>query len=368
MHGTLDGRPVVSFGSNDYLGLGRDRRLAEAAETAARRAGGWGSAASRLLAGTTPWHAELEAAIARFKGTGGALFFPTGYMANLGTVAALADAETLICADALNHASLVDACRLSRAEVFVYPHRDVSALDARLRQCRGRSRRMILTDSVFSMDGDLAPLPGLVEVARSHEAILVVDDAHATGVFGETGRGTGEHFGVSKGIPVTIGTFSKAAASVGGFTAGSASLIEFLINRARPFIFTTAPPPALCAANQRALELFDAEPERRGRLWSNQRTLVEELRGMGCQLAGTETPVLPLLVGDEAAAVAASESLLAAGCYVPAIRHPAVPRGAARLRISLSAAHTAEDLRALCRGIREVPVMRDAKGSQKVSS
>ncbi|MBI3099769.1 MAG: 8-amino-7-oxononanoate synthase [Planctomycetes bacterium] len=354
MRGTLDGRPAINFGSNDYLGLGRDPRLAAAARAAAEEAGGWGPAASRLLAGTTPWHNGLESDIARFKGTEGALFFPSGYMANLGTLTALSEAGSLICADALNHASLVDACRLSRAEVFVYPHRDMAALNARLADAQRRgTRRMIVTDSVFSMDGDLAPLPELVEIARRHDAALVVDDAHATGVFGRKGRGAAEHLGVADEIPVTLGTFSKAAASVGGFSAASATVVEFLIHRARPFIFTTAPPPALCAANRRALELFDGEPERRDRLWANQRGVVDELRGMGCRLTGTETPILPVLIGDEAAAVAVAEALLAAGCYVPAIRHPTVPRGSARLRISLSAAHTEEDLRTLFRAMQE---------------
>ncbi|HXX94826.1 MAG TPA: 8-amino-7-oxononanoate synthase [Planctomycetota bacterium] len=325
---TVEGRELLSFSSNDYLGIGQDPRLAEAAAVAAREFG-WGAASSRALSGTTRWHAELEEAIADLKRTPAALLFPSGYMANLGLVTSLAGPGTLIVADRLNHASLIDACRLSRARIEVYPHRDAAAAGRLLGT--GPGRKFILTDTVFSMDGDLAPL----EELRKLGADLVVDDVHGLGVFGPDGRGCTD-------VPVQSGNLAKAAGSAGGFVAGSKDLIELLRSRARSFLFTTSPPPALCAAGLEALRILRSEGDRRRRLWENVQRL------------GAVSPIHTVVVGSNEAALRASRRLQELGFFVPAIRPPTVPEGTARLRVTLTAMHEPPHIEALKDALQKI--------------
>lgn len=326
---TIGGRELIGFASNDYLGIGRDPRLVEAALRAARDFG-WGAGSSRALSGTTRWHAALEEAVAEFKQAESALTFSSGYAANVGLIASIADRDTLILSDELNHASLIDACRLSRARVKVYPHRDVAAV-ARLLSEEDAARKIILTDSVFSMDGDRAPLEELSRLG----ADLVVDDVHGLGVFGPEGRGT-------LGVPVQTGNFSKAAGGVGGFVVGPADLIEWIRSRARTFLFTTAPPPAACAAALEALRLIRSADEARRRLKDNMRRL------------GSETPIRTVILGSNEAALGAAERLRELGFFVPAIRPPSVPPGTARLRITVTAMHEPDHVDALLDALRKI--------------
>jgi len=325
---TIEGRELLSFCSNDYLGLGQDPRLADAAGRAAREHG-WGAASSRALSGTTRWHAALEEAIAEFKGTPAALHFPSGYAANLGLIATIADRETLIVSDELNHASLIDGCRLSRAKVDVYPHRNVEAAEKLLRQ--EARRKFILTDTVFSMDGDLAPLERL----RALGADVVIDDVHGLGVFGPGGRGNVD-------VPIQSGNLAKAAGGAGGFVVGSRELIELLRSRARAFLFTTAPPPAACAAAIEALRLVRAAGEAREKLWRNIRLL------------GAQSPIHTVILGSNERALEASRKLFELGFFVPAIRPPTVAPGTARLRITVTAMHEREQIEALLEALRGI--------------
>lgn len=313
----VDGREVVNFASNDYLGLARDPRLAEAARRASED--GWGPASSRLLCGTTRAHVALEEALADFLAAEATLCFPSGYMANLGMIAAVAGPEVTILSDELNHASLIDACRLSRAPVIKIRHKNLEDFE---RNLRGPGEKIVLTDSVFSMDGDLAPLAELAALAERFGADLVVDDAHAFGVFGD-GRG------LAHSATLRTVTFSKAAGCVGGAVVGDRETIEFLRTRARTFMFTTAPPPALCAAALEAVRLL-RDGSRREKLWENVRRFSPT----------AASPIIPVPIGDNARAVAEAERLWEEGFWVPAVRPPAVPEGTARLRISISALHT----------------------------
>ncbi len=320
----VDGREVVNFASNDYLGLGRDPRLPEAARRAAED--GWGPASSRLLCGTTRAHVALEEALADFLGAEAALCFPSGYMVNLGILAAVAGPDVAVLSDERNHASLIDACRLSRAHVVKIRHKDLEDFE---RNLRGPGEKIILTDSVFSMDGDRAPLDELAALAERHGADLIVDDAHAFGVFGD-GRGLAHQAALR-----TV-TFSKAAGCVGGAVVGDREAIDYLRTRARTFMFTTAPPPALCAAALEALRLM-RDGSLRAKLWENVRRFSPR----------AESPIVSVVLGDNARAVAESERLWELGFWVPAVRPPAVPEGTARLRISLSALHSEEMIDAL---------------------
>jgi 8-amino-7-oxononanoate synthase len=321
---TVEGREVLSFCSNDYLGIGQDPRLEVAA-----RGHAWGAAASRALQGTHRMHAELEARIAALKRAPAALLFPSGYAANLGLVTALADRESLIVSDALNHASLIDACRLSRARVEIYPHRDAAAAGRLAAQ--GGPSTFILTDTVFSMDGDLAPL----EELRATGVDVVVDDVHGLGVFGPDGRGATD-------IPIQSGNLAKAAGIAGGFVVGPPELIELLRSTARSWLFTTAPPPALCAAGIEALRILEAEPERRARLWANIRRL------------GAASPIRTVVLGSNEAALAASARLWDLGFFVPAIRPPTVPDGSARLRVTVTAMHDPAHVEALLDALKKL--------------
>jgi 8-amino-7-oxononanoate synthase len=339
----VDGRAVVGFCGNDYLGLADHPRVVAAFRRAAELYG-VGSTAAHLVCGHTRAHHALEEALADFVGRPRALLFSTGYMANLGVVSALAGRGWTVLEDRLDHASLLDAARLAGAQLRRYAHADAQALAARLADCDG-ARTLVATDGVFSMDGDLAPLPQLAGAARGRGAALVVDDAHGLGVLGARGRGCLEHFALDcDDVPVLVGTLGKALGTFGAFVAGSDALIETLIQSARTYLYTTAPPPAIAAATQAALALVDEEPWRRAEL----RALVQRFRSGAAALAlpllPSSTPIQPLLLGDAARALAASEALLERGFLVTAIRPPTVPGGGARLRIALSARHGAADV------------------------
>lgn len=333
----------LCFCSNNYLGLADHPALCEAAKAAIDRYG-VGSGASRLISGTMEPHAALEAAIARFKRTDAALVFPTGYMANVGAISVLVERGDTVFCDRLNHASIFDGVRLSGATLRVYPHKDADALD-RLLNRAGAGRKLVVTDTVFSMDGDIAPLPELVDVCERHGATLMIDEAHATGVLGPTGRGAAEHLGIEPGrIPIVTGTLSKAVGSVGGFIAGGRDLVSLLANRARSFIYTTALPPAVCAASMAGLRLIDEEPERRAAVWERARRLRTGLLELGFGVGESETPVTPLIVGESDDALRLARQLFERNILAPAIRPPTVPDGTARLRLTPMATHTEADV------------------------
>lgn len=341
---TLDGKRTLLLASNDYLGLSRHPRLARAAARAAQESGA-GAGASRLVSGTLDGHAELEAACARFKHTEAALFLSSGYLANLAAVSGLAGPGDLVVSDELNHASLIDGCRLSRARVEVYPHGDAKAAERLLAGWDGEGLKLIATDGVFSMDGDLAPAPELLEAAQRHGALLLVDDAHATGVYGASGRGTMEHFGLRPSPSlITVGTFSKALGGFGGFVAGPRVVVDSLINRARPFIFTTSPPPAQVAACLESFRVLDDEPWRREKLHHLAGLLREGLSGMGLSLCSEAGPIIPILVGEAQKSHEMAMALRGRGVFAPAIRPPTVPQGTSRIRLTITAAHEEADV------------------------
>jgi 8-amino-7-oxononanoate synthase len=329
--------------SNDYLGLASHPSLQQAAVAAMQRYG-FGSGASRLVSGTGSLHEELESRIARFKGAESALLFNSGYAANTGIIPALADEGDVILSDSLNHASIIDGCRLSRALVQVYQHGDLDQVEQLLIKNKNANRKLIVTDGVFSMDGDLAPLPGLVSLADRYNAVLMVDDAHATGVLGKTGKGSAQHFGLDGRIPVLMGTFGKALGSFGAYVAGSKVLIDYLLNRSRSFIFSTSLPPAVCAASIAAIDIVEREPERHERLWKNRERFITGLRDCGITIGRTETPIVPVMVGDAARALLVSEKLLEYGIYATAIRPPTVAEGQARIRATIMASQSDADI------------------------
>jgi glycine C-acetyltransferase/8-amino-7-oxononanoate synthase len=338
----VEGRSVLLLCANDYLGLAGHPALCAAADDAMRRYG-FGTGASRLVSGTTWLHEELEKAVAAFKGTETAIVFNSGYAANTGVIPAIAAAGDAIFSDELNHASIIDGCRLSRAATFVYRHRDLAHLEDLLRTHAAR-RKLIVTDGVFSMDGDIAPLPGLAGLAERHGAVLMVDDAHATGVLGRAGRGTAEHFGMQGRVHIQMGTFGKALGSFGAYVAGDRGLVQYLLNTSRSFIFSTALPPAVCAASLAALHVLAAEPERRERLWRNRARFADGLAARGIPTGPSETPIVPVLIGDPGRAVNAARRAFELGVLAPAIRPPSVPPGSSRIRTTVTAAHTNGDI------------------------
>ncbi len=337
------GRSMLMLSSNNYLGLASHPALKRAAIAATERFG-TGSGASRLIAGNLKVLADLEARIAQFKGVEAALVFGSGYLANLGTIPALAGPQDVILSDELNHASLIDGCRLARAQVMVYRHCDCDHLKSMLDEARGARRRIIVTDSVFSMDGDIAPLAGIVELARRHQAAVMIDEAHAVGVLGPKGAGLACALGLEREIDIQMGTLSKALGSYGAYVAGSRALIDYLINRARSFVFTTGLPPASAGAASAAIDLIQAEPERNKRLWDNGCYLSQRLIEMGFSLGASATPILPVMVGDAQPALDLADALLKRNIFVLAIRPPTVPDGTARLRVTPTAEHTRADL------------------------
>ena len=332
------GRALVNLCSNDYLGLAADPRLRDAAVRATTRLGA-GAGAARLVVGDMDLHHELESRLARMKGTGAALLFSSGYHVNAGVVGALVGPGDAVFSDAWNHASIIDGCRLSRADVQVYPHRDVAGLERLLVSSRAR-RRLVVTDAVFGMDGDAAPLGEIVDLCERHGAMLYLDEAHSTGVLGPSGAGLAEALGLTSRVDVLMGTLGKALGSFGAFVAGSPELVDWLVCRARTFVFTTAPPPACCAAAIAALDVLAAEPERRARLDALSRQMKAGLEALGFPMQGVVAPIFPVILGEERRALEASRRLRDGGFLVKAIRPPTVPPGTSRLRVSITASHT----------------------------
>lgn len=353
-HVRVDGRELLSFASNDYLGLANNAELVAETQIAAGRYG-VGAGASHLLTGHHALHQRLETELAAFVGLPAAVLFSTGYMANLGVLGALVGRHDAVFADRLNHASLVDAALLSRAHLYRYPHLDLTALDRLLADSPARVK-LIATDAVFSMDGDIAPLAELFELARRHNAWLYVDDAHGFGVLGREGRGSLEYASPLTPCPslIYMATLGKAAGVFGAFVAGSEALIDWLIHKARPYVYTTATPPLLAAAISRSLKLIRAGERRRERLAALIARLKAGMAGLPWRLLPSDTPIQPLIVGGNADAVRLSEALLTRGILVPAIRPPTVPAGTARLRISLSAAHSEADVDRLLAALHEI--------------
>jgi 8-amino-7-oxononanoate synthase len=339
----MNNREMLLLCSNDYLGLANHPALRKAAMEAMERYG-FGAGASRLVSGTSALHQALESRLAFFKGTEAALVFNSGYAANTGIIPAIAGAGDLILSDSLNHASIVDGCRLSKAQVKIYRHRDSEQVETLLKNNLQAKRKLIVTDGVFSMDGDIAPLPDLVYLSEKYNAILMVDDAHGTGVLGQTGKGTVEHYGLSGRVHIQMGTLGKALGSFGAFAAGSKELIDFLINCSRSFIYSTALPSSVCAASLAAIDVIEQEPERRDRLWNNRNRFANGLRSIGISTGASETPIVPVIIGDSGRALKAAEKLFEYGVYATAIRPPTVPADAARIRTTVSAAHSDADI------------------------
>ena len=351
-----DGRELVCLASNNYLGLTADEAVVQAASEAALRYG-TGSGASRLVSGTMKLHVRLEEELASFEKTEAALLFGSGFAANLGAITALVEPEDVIYTDRLNHASIIDGCRLSKARLEIYAHADADDLRNRLARNQNQNpgrRRLIVTDGVFSMDGDLAPLPRILELAEAYDTWVLVDDAHASGVLGPRGAGTADYFGLDSPRLIRLGTLSKAFGGEGGFVAGPAVLIDYLRHKARPFVFSTAPAPATAATALMALEIVRTEPHRRERLRANAQRLREGLRDLGYAVPDGPTPILPVMIGVPGRAVALSKALEEWGVLAPAIRPPTVPEGTSRLRVTAMATHTDSDIDRALLAFREV--------------
>jgi glycine C-acetyltransferase len=342
-HTRVDHRSVVNLSSNNYLGFTTHPRLRERA-LGALTALGVGTGSVRTIAGTMQIHMELERRLAAFKGTQAAVVFQSGFAANAGTVAALLGRDDVIVSDELNHASIIDGARLSRATIRVFPHRDVAAARQILAEVPRSTRTLLITDGVFSMDGDLGALPGLCDLADEFGCIMMVDDAHASGVFGRDGRGTVDHFGLHGRVDVQVGTLSKALGALGGYVAGSQSLIEFLYRRARPFLFSTSHPPSVAATCLAALDVLETEPQWMARLWENTRFFKGGLRSLGFDTGASESPITPVIVGDGARAMTLSDRLFEAGVFAQGIAFPTVARDKARVRTIVTATHTRDEL------------------------
>ena len=349
----LDGREVINFSSNNYLGIANHPALATAAKEAIDRYG-CGSGASRLISGNMTLHEELEKQLAEFKGTEAALVFNSGFQANTGILSTLAGEGDAILSDELNHASIIDGCRLSRAKTIVYVHCDLGQLEEALKQAGSCRRKLIVTETIFSMDGDEAPLTGIVELAEKYDAAVMVDEAHATGIFGPGGAGVVSKLGLVDRVLVQMGTLGKALGGFGAYVAGSQALRDLLINRCRSFIFTTSLPPAIMAMAMAAIDLVEGEPERREALWNNCRLLSDGLKKMGFSLDEIQSPILPLIIGDADKCMQFSEQLLERGVFAQGIRPPTVPPGTSRLRITLMATHTREQLQIALDAFKEV--------------
>ncbi|WP_425303977.1 8-amino-7-oxononanoate synthase [Virgibacillus chiguensis] len=337
----VDGEKKIIFSSNDYLGLANDKRLIHATIEALQQFG-VGSSGSRLTTGNTYWHEKLEKKIATFKQTEAARLFSSGYLANIGVLSALAEAEDVILSDQYNHASIIDGCRLSKAKTCIYRHVDMEDLERKLAATTKYKQRFIVTDGVFSMDGSIAPLDRMMELADHYHAYVIVDDAHATGVLGQSGRGTSAYFGI---VPdVVIGTCSKAIGTEGGFVAGSSTLVDFLMNYARTFIFQTALSPAICAATYTAIELIEQDASRREHLHYNIRKVKEGLNDMGYAVKGDHTAIIPVIIGEQQLALEFAKELEEKGIYAPAIRPPTVPNGESRIRLTVTASHSMKEI------------------------
>jgi glycine C-acetyltransferase len=340
----VDGRRVINLSSNNYLGLTTHPKLREAAIRATQKYG-VGSGAVRTIAGTMAIHMALEEKIAAFKNVEACVVFQSGFAANAGTVAAVLGKEDIIISDELNHASIIDGCRLSRAGIRIFPHRSVAGAQEKLEEVASLpGRKLLITDGVFSMDGDIAPLPDLVGLAEKYNAIMMVDDAHASGVLGRNGRGTIDHFGLHGRVHIQVGTLSKAIGALGGYVCGSRVLIEFLYHRARPFLFSTSHPPAVAATCLAAFEVLEQEPGLIEQLWENTRFFKKGLHDLGFNTGISETPITPVMVGDAALAFRFSRELFDAGVFAVGIGFPTVPHGKARLRTIVTATHTRSQL------------------------
>jgi glycine C-acetyltransferase len=340
---TFDQSQVVNLSSNNYLGLTTHPKLRECALEATRTLG-VGSGSVRTIAGTMAIHVELERRLAAFKNTEAVVVFQSGFAANAGTVAAILTKDDVVVSDELNHASIVDGCRLSRAAIKVFPHKDVDAARKLLEGLPAGQRKLLITDGVFSMDGDLGALPGLCGLAEEFGCIMMVDDAHASGVFGRNGRGTIDHFGVQGRVDIQVGTLSKAIGVLGGYVAGSRALVEFLYHRARPFLFSTSHPPGVAAACIGALDVLEQEPQLIERLWENTRFFKAGLARMGFNTGLSESPITPVIVGDGALAMKFSDRLFAQGVFAQGIAFPTVPRDLARVRTIVTATHSRDEL------------------------
>ncbi|MGW6301350.1 8-amino-7-oxononanoate synthase [Peribacillus butanolivorans] len=339
----VNGKKMMMFASNNYLGVANDQRLIEASVQATQRFG-TGSTGSRLTTGNTIVHEKLEKRLAEFKQTDAAIVLNTGYMANIAALTTLVGKDDLVLSDEMNHASIIDGCRLSRAETIIYRHADLLDLEMKLQINTRYRKRIIVTDGVFSMDGDIAPLPGIVELAKRYDALVMVDDAHATGVLGKDGRGTSEHFGLKGKIDIEMGTLSKAVGAEGGYIAGSRSLVDYVLNRARPFVFSTALSAGVVASALTAVDIIQSEPERRVRIRAMSQRLYNELTSLGYTVSGGETPILAIICGEPEQAMFLSKELHKHGIYAPAIRPPTVPSGTSRIRLTLMATHQEEQM------------------------
>ena len=346
---TFDGKKVINLASNNYLGLTTHPKLREAAIAATRKYG-VGSGAVRTIAGTMKVHMELEEKIARFKKVEACVVFQSGFTANAGTVSAILGKEDFIVTDALNHASIIDGCRLSRAKILVFRHKDVAHAEEQLESVKNEpGKKLLITDGVFSMDGDIGPLPALCDVAEKYGAIMMVDDAHASGVLGRNGRGTVDHFKVHGRVDIQVGTLSKAIGALGGYVCGSRDFIDFLYHRARPFLFSTSHPPSVAASCIAAFDVLEQEPERMEKLWENTRYFKKELGQLGFNIGGvttpaSETPITPIIIGDGKLTMEFSRELFKEGVLATGIAFPTVPEGKARVRTIMTATHTQQQL------------------------
>jgi glycine C-acetyltransferase len=340
---TIDHRHVVNLSSNNYLGLTTHPRLRAAARDALDRLG-VGSGSVRTIAGTMTIHMELEQRLAAFKNTEAVVVFQSGFAANAGTVAAVLSKDDVVVSDELNHASIIDGCRLSRAAIKVFPHKDVDAARRVLQELPAAQRKLLITDGVFSMDGDLGALPGLCALAEEFGCIMMVDDAHASGVFGRNGRGTIDHFDMHGRVDIQVGTLSKAVGALGGYVAGSRALIDFLYHRARPFLFSTSHPPAVAAACLAAIDVLEQEPQIIERLWENTRFFKAGLQALGFNTGLSESPITPVIAGDGALAMKLSDRLFEEGVFAQGIAFPTVARDKARVRTIVTATHTRDEL------------------------
>ena len=356
---TFDGKKVINLASNNYLGLTTHPKLRQAAIEATRKYG-VGSGAVRTIAGTMKIHMELEEKIARFKNVEACVVFQSGFAANAGTVAAILGKDDFIISDELNHASIIDGARLSRATIKVFRHKDVAHAEELLKEVADRpGHKLLITDGVFSMDGDIAPLPALCSLAGRYGAIMMVDDAHSSGVLGRNGRGTIDHYGVHGRVDIQVGTLSKAIGALGGYVCGSHDLIDFLYHRARPFLFSTSHPPSVAATCIAAFEVLEEEPERIERLWENTRFWKKELGSLGFNIGGantpaSETPITPIIIGDGARTMEFSRELFKEGVMGTGIAFPTVPEGKARVRTIMTATHTREQLERALEVLRKV--------------
>jgi 8-amino-7-oxononanoate synthase len=349
----VDGRTLIDFSSNDYLGLSANSRLVDAVHSCVSQVG-FGSGASPLITGYGVWHRRLEQELARFEDTEAALVFGSGYAANIAVITALAGPGDCVFSDELNHASIIDGCRLSGARIEVYRHNDLEHLQSMIAAAGSFRRTLIVTDSLFSMDGDFARIPELVQIAESANAMLMIDEAHATGVFGKSGKGVAEFMEVAEKIPIRVGTLSKALGGIGGFVVGPQVLIDWVRNKARSYIFSTAMPEIAAAVGVAALQIVQEEPQRRSELIRKSKLLRSELNRLGIAIGDSESQIIPILVGSAGNAIQASRQLAQAGILIPAIRPPSVPENSSRLRLSLTSAHTDEQLHHAARELGRV--------------